>query len=69
MAGPKCPEVYETCGLRNGLWRANPSPLRGGSAGIQHPGWPLLPQHTWRLRDLIKVLEATIRNLVTKEAS
>jgi hypothetical protein len=24
--------------------------LTGGSASIQQPGWPLLPQQAWRLR-------------------
>jgi hypothetical protein len=44
-------------------------PSRGGSAGIQQPGWPWLPQHAWRLRSFMRVLDAAIRNLVAKGAS
>ena len=44
-------------------------PSRGGSAGIQQPGWPLLPQQAWCLRSLMKVLDAAIRNLLANEAS
>jgi hypothetical protein len=41
-------------------------PSRGGPAGIQQPGWPLLPQQAWRLRSLRKALDAAIRNLAAK---
>jgi hypothetical protein len=44
-------------------------PSRGGSAAIQQPGWPLLPQQAWCLRSLMKVLDAAIRNLAANEAS
>jgi len=44
-------------------------PARGGSAGIQQPGWPWLPQQPCRLRSLTKVLDAAIRNLAANEAS
>ena len=49
-------------------WVAGP-PSRGGSGGIQQPGWPLLAQHAWRLRSLMKVFDAAIRNLAAKGAS
>ena len=45
------------------------SPSRGGSVGIQQPGWPWWPQQDWRLLSLMKVLDAAIRNLVAKGAS
>jgi len=44
-------------------------PAPGGSAGIQQPGWPLLPQQLWCLRSLIKVLEAASRIFAANEAS
>jgi hypothetical protein len=43
--------------------------LTGGSAGIQQPGWPWLPQQPWWLRSLTKVLDAAIRNLAASGAS
>jgi hypothetical protein len=44
-------------------------PGPGGSAGIQQPGWPWLPQQFWCLRSLIRVLVAAIRALAANEAS
>jgi hypothetical protein len=44
-------------------------PSWGGSAGIQQPGWPLLLQEAWCLRNLMKVLDTAIRNFAAKGAS
>ena len=44
-------------------------PSRGGSADIQQPGWPLLPQQAWWWRSLMKVFDTAIRNLTAKGAS
>jgi hypothetical protein len=51
-------------------WSLTPGPpARGGSAGIQQPGCPLLPQQACRRRTLISVLETAILSFCGKGAS